>query len=176
MMKKILLVQAVVMAFLLEGCLHKITPLEKCNKGDARACLNLGYSNSKNPVKANQAFRRACLLGNQYGCVNLVYAYREDGRGTKKDIKKASYFAQRACKLGNKDACTMRTRPKTAEEIKRDEEASQRLVDCMVKIDKCKSKCLSNYNPNYRGSTLGVAQYQLNAGLCVQKCKTMKCF
>ena len=175
-MQKSIVISTIIITFLLEGCLHKMTPLEKCNQGDARACLSLGYSNNKTPVKANKAFERACLLGNQDGCMHLVYAYREDGRGTKKDIKKASYFAQRACKLGKKDACTMRTRPKTAEEIKRDEEASQKLVDCIVKIDKCKSKCLSNYNPNYRGSTLDVAQYQLNAGLCVQKCKTMKCF
>ncbi|MBK7860805.1 MAG: sel1 repeat family protein [Archangiaceae bacterium] len=73
---------------------------ERCTGGNANACTNLGYVLSETePVKAIEAYRRACALKVDGAC------YSAGLLSAKTSPEAARDFFDQACQLGNADGC-----------------------------------------------------------------------
>jgi TPR repeat protein len=81
-----------------------------CDRGDAKACSNLGdrydegSSVAKNLATALTLWTRACTLGRSIDCA-VAGRRTSDGIGTVKDPKRAAVLWQRGCELNEAYAC-----------------------------------------------------------------------
>jgi len=83
---------------------------QKCDRGNAEACFNLGilYGTgdgvAPDKVMAVQLFQKACDGGDAAGCLNLGSAYARGGVVARDNVKAAQLF-QKACAGGNRRGC-----------------------------------------------------------------------
>ena len=83
---------------------------ERCDRGEAQACVDLGAAylhgegKPKDPFRAAQLFRGACEADNAHACMFLAEAYRK-GEGLGTDAMQALDFYTKACDLGDGLAC-----------------------------------------------------------------------
>jgi hypothetical protein len=83
-----------------------------CMLGDQTACADLGMRYylgkgiTRNQVRANALFKKACDGGVAHACYNLANSY-EEGEGVEKDLEQARLFYQRACEAGDQEACSV---------------------------------------------------------------------
>jgi TPR repeat protein len=84
---------------------------ERCDRGDARSCRDLGRFHdegrgvAKDRAAAVARFARACELGLGLGCTELGWMH-ESGAGGPKDAGRAASLYRQACLLGDAHGCT----------------------------------------------------------------------
>ena len=87
-----------------------------CDKGDAKACVELGLDYSapragatKDPKKTEAALLKGCELGEGRACLFVAEDYRDGSFSAEMepDMAKAVQFAKRGCEAGTLDACDM---------------------------------------------------------------------
>lgn len=80
-----------------------------CERGDGRACFNLGFqleqSTVSNPAAASAYYRQACALNYVEGCYYLGFLYRY-GRGVDKDTERGTKLYEQACEASYARACS----------------------------------------------------------------------
>jgi TPR repeat protein len=64
----------------------------------------IGLGVPKNPSRAEQAYQKACDLGNAASCVSLANMYT-NGSGLPEDRARAALLRQKACDLGDSKMC-----------------------------------------------------------------------
>ena len=83
-----------------------------CLLGDQTACADLGMHYylgrgvTRNLVRANALFKKACDGGVAHACYNLANSY-EEGEGVAKDLEQAQLYYRRACEAGDQEACSV---------------------------------------------------------------------
>ena len=83
-----------------------------CLLGDQTACADLGMRYylgrgvTRNLVRANALFKKACDGGVAHACYNLANSY-EEGEGVVQNLEQARIYYRRACEAGDQEACSV---------------------------------------------------------------------